>query len=91
MDIQFMFRFVEIIYISLSPLVENWFLVQYEDDPVLRVLNEREVKHLDPDDHEEMQEGETVVALWSADKEFYEGTIIKISGECFVKNKLGVV
>ena len=61
-------------------ILENWFLVQYEDDPVIRVLNEREVKHLDPDDNEEMQEGETVMAFWSADREFYEAAIIKISG-----------
>ena len=38
-----------------------------------------------------MQEGETVMAFWSADKEFYEAVIINISGECFIKkNKLGV-
>lgn len=54
------------------------------------MLNEREVKHLDQDDNEEMQEGETVMAFWSADKEFYEAAIIKISGECLIKNKLGV-
>lgn len=55
------------------------------------MLNEREIKLLDLDDHEEMQEGEIVMSFWSADKEFYEATIIKITGECFVKNKLGVV
>ena len=49
------------------------------------MLNEREVKHLDPDDNEEMQEGETVMAFWSADKQFYEAVIINISDECFIK------
>ena len=49
------------------------------------MLNEREVKHLEPDDNEEMQEGETVMAFWSADREFYEAAIIKISGECYKK------
>ena len=49
------------------------------------MLNERQVKHLDPDDNEEMQEGETVMAFWSADRKFYEAAIIKISGECFIK------
>lgn len=45
-------------------LVESWFLVQFEDQPdTFRVLNEREVKHLDPEDHEEMQEGETIQAF----------------------------
>lgn len=64
-------------------LVESWFLVQFEDQPdTFRVLNEREVNHLDPEDHEEMQEGETIQAFWSADKKFYEAEIIKISGEC---------
>ena len=52
------------------------------------MLNEREVKHLDPDDNEEMQEGETVMAFWSADKEFYEAAIIKISGECLIKKQV---
>lgn len=62
---------------------ESWFLVQFEDQPdTFRVLNEREVKHLDPEDHEEMQEGGTIQAFWSADKKFYEAEIIKISGEC---------
>ena len=52
------------------------------------MLNEREVKHLDRDDNEEMQEGETVMAFWSADKEFYEAAIIKISGECLIKKQV---
>lgn len=43
------------------------------------------MKHLDPEDHDEMQEGETIQAFWSADKKFYEAEIIKISGECFKK------
>jgi len=39
---------------GLSLLVESWFLVQFEDQPdTFRVLNEREVKHLDPEDHED--------------------------------------
>ena len=73
---------MRVIYLSL--LVESWFLVQFEDQPdTFRVLNERDVKHLDPKDHEEMQEGETIQAFWAADKKFYEAEIIKISGECF--------
>lgn len=73
---------MRVIYLSL--LVESWFLVQFEDQPdTFRVLNERDVKRLDPEDHEEMQEGETIQAFWSADKKFYEAEIIKISGECF--------
>ena len=73
---------MRVLYLSL--LVESWFLVQFEDQPdTSRVLNERDVKHLDPEDHEEMQEGETIQAFWSADKKFYEAEIIKISGECF--------
>ena len=73
---------MRVIYLSL--LVESWFLVQFEDQPdTFRVLNERDVKHLDPEDHEEMQKGETIQAFWSADKKFYEAEIIKISGECF--------
>ena len=73
---------MRVIYLSL--LVESWFLVQFEDQPdTFRVLNERDVKYLDPEDHEEMQEGETIQAFWSADKKFYEAEIIKISGECF--------
>ena len=64
-------------------LLENWFLVQFENQPtIFRVLDEREVKHLDPDDEEEMYEGETVMGYWSADKNSYEAEIIKISGEC---------
>lgn len=43
------------------------------------------MKHLDPEDHDEMQEGETIQAFWSADKKFYEAEIVKISGECFQK------
>lgn len=67
---------------GFSLVVEGWFLVQFEDQPdTFRVLNEREVKHLDPEDYEEMQEGETIQAFWSADKKFYEAEIIKISGE----------
>ena len=32
---------------------ENWFPVQYEDQPnTLRVLNEQEVKHLDSGDED---------------------------------------
>ena len=38
---------------------------------------------VDPEDDEEMHEGETIQAFWSADKKFYEAEIIKISGECF--------
>lgn len=82
--------YMEVLHVNLTMvnpviLVENWFLVQYEDQPdTLRVLNEREVKHLDPDDQETMQEGETIQAFWSADKTFYEAQIIKISGECFI-------
>ena len=58
--------------------------MQFEEQPdTFRVLNEREVnsKHLDPEDDEEMHEGETIQAFWSADKKFYEAEIIKISGE----------
>ena len=67
---------------GFSLVVESWFLVQFEDQSdTFRVLNEREVKHLDPEDYEEMQEGETIQAFWSADKKFYEAEIIKISGE----------
>ena len=56
--------------------------MHFEDQPdTFRVLNEREVKYLDPEDYEEMQEGETIQAFWSADKKFYEAEIIKISGE----------
>lgn len=67
---------------GFSLVVEGWFLVQFEDQPdTFRVLNEREVKHLDPEDYDEMQEGETIQAFWSADKKFYEAEIIKISGE----------
>ncbi|KAJ7373398.1 hypothetical protein OS493_012991 [Desmophyllum pertusum] len=65
---------------------EDWFLVQYEDQPdTFRVLNQREVQHLDPEDEEKKQEGETVMAFWSADKEYYEALIIKISDD---KNEL---
>ena len=42
------------------------------------------MKYLDPEDNDEMQEGETILAFWSADKEFYKAQIIKISGECFI-------
>ena len=67
---------------GFSLVVEGWFLMQFEDQPdTFRVLNEREVKHLDPEDYEEVQEGETIQAFWSADKKFYEAEIIKISGE----------
>ena len=67
---------------GFSLVVESWFLVQFEDQPdTFRVLNEREVKHLDPEDYEEMQEGETIQAFWSANKKFYKAEIIKISGE----------
>ena len=67
---------------GFSLVIEGWFLVQFEDQPdTFWVLNEREVKHLDPEDYEEMQEGETIQAFWSADKKFYEAEIIKISGE----------
>ena len=56
--------------------------MQFEDQPgTFRVLNEREVEHLNPEDYEEMQEGEAIQAFWSADKKFYEAEIIKISGE----------
>ena len=67
---------------GFSLVVEGWFLMQFEDQPdTFRVLNEREVKHLDPEDYEEVQEGKTIQAFWSADKKFYEAEIIKISGE----------
>ena len=67
---------------GFSLVVESRFLVQFEDQSdTFRVLNEREVKHLDPEDYEEIQEGETIQAFWSADKKFYEAEIIKISGE----------
>ena len=34
---------------------ENWFLVQYDDQPdTLRVLNEQEVKHLDSGNEEDI-------------------------------------
>ena len=56
---------------GFSLVVESWFLVQFEDQSdTFRVLNEREVKHLDPEDYEEMQEGETIQAFWSADTKF---------------------
>jgi len=65
---------------------ENWFLVQYEDQPdTLRVLSEQEVKHLDSEDEEDMQEGETIMAYWSADKSYYEAQLLKISDD---KNEL---
>lgn len=55
--------------------------MQFKDQPdTFRVLNESDVKHLDPEDHEEMQEGETIQAFWSVDKNFYEAEIIKIKG-----------
>ncbi|KAK2561671.1 hypothetical protein P5673_015024 [Acropora cervicornis] len=67
---------------GFSLVVESWFLVQFEDQPdTFRVLNEREVKHLDPEDYEEMQEGETIQAFWSANKKFYKAEIIKISDD----------
>ena len=56
---------------GFSLVVESWFLVQFEDQSdTFRVLNQREVKHLDPEDYEEIQEGETIQAFWLADTKF---------------------
>lgn len=57
--------------------------MQFKDQPdTFRVLNGSDVKHLDPEDHEEKKgkNGETIQAFWSVDKNFYEAEIIKIKG-----------
>ena len=60
---------------------ENWFPVQYEDQPnTLRVLNEQEVKHLDSGD-EDIKERETIMACCSAEKSYYEVQLFNISGQ----------
>ena len=46
-----------------------------------RVLDARNIKHLDPSDEKEHCEGETVLARWPYDNTYYEAELVSISGK----------
>lgn len=56
---------------------ETWYLVDYEDDGNLRVLGEDEIRHIFPDEEEEIQAGDIVSALWLPNGQFYDAKVLQ--------------
>lgn len=64
---------------------ETWYLVDYEDDGNLRVLGEDEIRHIFPDEEDEIQAGDIVSALWLPNGQFYDAKVLQKGAD---KNEL---
>lgn len=60
---------------------ETWYLVDYEDDGNLRVLGEDEIRHIFPDEDDEIQAGDIVSALWRPNGQFYDAKVLQKGGK----------
>lgn len=55
----------------------------YEDDDNLRVLGQHEVRHICPDDEDDIQVEDIVDAIWLPNGQYYDAKVLQIGSKFF--------